>query len=79
MWDAQLGELGSGGGAIATDDIAEENERLAAEIAAMQSQLSPGASSPTTLVHKLPPPKVGFPVYIDCPREAAFNALVLRA
>ena len=39
-----------------TDDIAEENERLAAEIAAMQSQLSPGAVSP--IVHTLPPPEV---------------------
>lgn len=63
---AQVGEQGGGGSTTATDEIAEENERLAAEIAAMQSQLSPGASSPSTLVHKLPPPKVPFPVCLGC-------------
>lgn len=62
IWDTQVGEQGGGGSTIATDEIAEENERLAAEIAAMQSQLSPGASSPSTLVHKLPPPKVEIPL-----------------
>ena len=55
--DIQVGELG-GRRAAANDDVADENERLAAEIAAMQAQLDPHAPAAAGLVARLELPEV---------------------
>ncbi len=55
LW--QVGELG-GRRAIATDDVADENERLAAEVAAMQAQLNPNAPRAAGLMAPLELPQV---------------------
>jgi len=60
----QVGELG-GRRAVASDDVADENERLAAEIAAMQAQLDPHASAAAGLVTRLELPEVCSPTSIN--------------
>ncbi len=55
-----MGDPG-GGSDTPTDKVAEENARLAAEISNMQAKITPGATSPIRLMHKLPPPEVFTP------------------
>ena len=45
---------------MATDDVADENERLASEIAAMQAQLDPNAPAAAGLMARLDLPEARF-------------------
>ena len=70
-----MGEQSNGASFVSTNDIEDENERMFAEIAAMQSQLSPQTSS--KLMHKLAPPKVCTNLTCSVSWQIAFESIEL--